>query len=72
MNYSLVVNNIGDKANETVSNGPYGHQGPGVVSQYIRGLRKNNRYSVQVLVDSVTGSAKSNNVYFGKYHFDGS
>ena len=65
VNYSLMIKDIGDKANEVAWNGSYNHRGPGVVSQYIRGLRKNSRYLAQVQVDSETGSSKSNQLNFG-------
>lgn len=69
MTYTIVITETGgdQQDSDTTVNGPHYHVGAGVVSNVVRGLRKNRNYSARVLVVSVTGTSESNTYLFSKW-----
>ena len=56
----------GEDAGSVLSSGPHIQNGSGVVTNDLRGLKKDQRYSVRVQMVSVTWSIESNNYHFSK------
>ena len=67
VNYTIIIEeDVDNAAVNTLLNGPYNHQGPGVVSHGIGGLKNDRTYSVRVQMDYITGNTESTKNYFGK------
>ena len=65
INYTIILEEYVDNATvNTLLNGPYNHQGPGVVSHGIGGLKNDCTYSARVQVNHITGITES-----AKHHF---
>ena len=73
-NYQEVNYTINVATRETgyniISFGPYQHYGSGTVTQTVSStlLKLDSEHSLVVVLNTITGSASSNEYYFGKIH----
>lgn len=69
VNYTIIVEEEADNTAAAIIsllNGPYYHQGPGMVSHQIGGLENDHVYSARVQVNHITGITESAKHFFGK------
>ena len=69
INYTLIIEKAeaSDEGDTSIVEGPHYHEGPGPITQCtISGLKKDQNYSIEVQVNSISGSSRSQKYYFGE------
>ena len=70
INYTFIIEKAEayEEGDTSIMEGPHYHEGPGLITHQctISGLKKDQNYSIKVLVNSISGSSQSQEHYFGE------